>query len=160
MKSNVSQIQKAFADLLSHDSKSEKIDHHEHMIMFKFLSEVQKVMEEKNINKKELAKMIGTSASFVTQIFRGDKIINLNTLAKIEVELGMTFKIKLLPEEDEIFSNNDLDEDEVIKILNKKCIKDGVWMFHNKRTTVPITVDYSAINNLELAQIAGLNKAV
>ncbi len=58
MKSNVNQIQKAFADILSIDSKDKRIDHHEHMIMFKFLSEVQKVMEEKNINKKELAKMI------------------------------------------------------------------------------------------------------
>lgn len=96
MKKN--KIKDSFADIFSFENKKEKIEHHEHMIMFRFLSELQKLMEACGLNKKELAKKIGTSASYITQLFRGDKVINLYTLARIEVEFDRYFNIKLIDE--------------------------------------------------------------
>lgn len=39
--------------------------------------------------------MIGSSASFITQLFRGTKIINLETIAKIMIALDLQCKVKI-----------------------------------------------------------------
>lgn len=62
---------------LSKIDKQNDLEHEYRMISFRFLSEVEKLSDEKNWNKKELAKNIGTSASYITQLFRGTKLINL-----------------------------------------------------------------------------------
>ena len=46
------------------------------------------------MTRKELAQKIGTSASFLTQLYRGSKLLNLTTIAKLEKALGITFTIK------------------------------------------------------------------
>ncbi|MEK6480865.1 helix-turn-helix transcriptional regulator [Catalinimonas sp. 4WD22] len=91
---NKENIQQAFDDLFSFKDEKGEIKHNAHMLMFRFLSEVERVAEEKNLKKKDLAKMIGTSPSYVTQLFRGDKLINMETLAKLEKGLGIEFVIK------------------------------------------------------------------
>jgi ribosome-binding protein aMBF1 (putative translation factor) len=63
--------------------------------MARFLHVIETVMEERGIKKKDLAKMINTSPSFITQLFRGTKIINLETLAKIKLALEIDFEIKI-----------------------------------------------------------------
>lgn len=67
------------------------------MIMAQFLSEIETVLETRRIRKRELASMIGTSASFITQLFRGNKIINLVTIAKIKIALNLNCEIKVKP---------------------------------------------------------------
>lgn len=90
---------KAFLKAQSKKSSSknvidaEEIDHKKRMIMYRFLSEVERVTEEKRLSRKELAKLIGTSASYITQLYRGSKIINLETLAKLEYALKVSFDI-------------------------------------------------------------------
>jgi transcriptional regulator with XRE-family HTH domain len=37
---------------------------------------------------------IGTSASYLTQLFRGDRLLNFRTIAKIEAALNIEFKIQ------------------------------------------------------------------
>ena len=69
------------------------LDYETRMIMYRLLSEVQRLMEEKNISKKELASKIGTSSSYITQLFRGNKIINLATIAKMQDALNFKFEI-------------------------------------------------------------------
>ena len=138
---NKNKIQKSFAEIFSFENKKEKIEHHEHMMMFRFLSELQKLMEELGLNKKELAKRIGTSPSYITQLFRGDKIINLHTLAKIEVEFDRHFKVTLVDESKEKVL--DIDEDNLIKFLNEKYVHDGRWIFHSyKKHSIP-SITYS-----------------
>jgi transcriptional regulator with XRE-family HTH domain len=63
------------------------------VLAMQFLGLVDQKMEEQNISKKELAQKIGTSASFITQLFRGDRKPNWNILAKISMELGLEFKV-------------------------------------------------------------------
>lgn len=85
-------INSDFEDLFSFKSKEEELEHEAKMIMFRFLSELEK-LNGKPIKKKELAKAIETSPSFITQLYQGDKIINLPTLAKIQEAFDITFEI-------------------------------------------------------------------
>lgn len=75
----------------------EDLEHNSRMIMYRFLSEIERLSEEKNMNKKELAKKIGTSASYITQLYRGSKLINLHTLAKLQKIFNITFEVKAIP---------------------------------------------------------------
>ena len=45
------------------------------------------------MSKKDLATAIGTSASYITQLFRGNKMINLEMLAKIQQALEIDYDI-------------------------------------------------------------------
>ena len=66
------------------------------MLSYIFLSEVQKVLDRKAWTQKKLADEIGTSASYLTQLLRGDRLLNLKTVAKIEDALNIRFEIKAL----------------------------------------------------------------
>lgn len=92
-----SEIDKAFEQALSFQSDEERIEHEAQMISFRFVSEIATLMEENNpiINKKELANKIGTSSSFITQLFQGNKLLNFPTLAKIQDIFNITFEIKI-----------------------------------------------------------------
>ncbi|MGZ5244599.1 MAG: helix-turn-helix domain-containing protein [Bacteroidia bacterium] len=90
---NEDEIKNAFNKLLSLPEEDEnEVD--AKILVARFLSEIQRVMIEMNISKTELAKSIGTSASFITQLFRGDKLINFKTLAKIQKTLDLTFQVQ------------------------------------------------------------------
>ncbi len=82
-----------FESLFAFKSKDEEVEHEAKMMMYRFLSELEKLHADKPIKKKELAKKIGTSASYITQLYQGDKLINLTTLAKIEQAFDITFDI-------------------------------------------------------------------
>lgn len=81
-----------FEDLFSFQSKEEEIEHEATMIMFRFLSELEK-KNGKPMKKKDLAKALETSPSYITQLFRGDKLINLTMLARIQDVFNITFEI-------------------------------------------------------------------
>jgi transcriptional regulator with XRE-family HTH domain len=83
-----------FENLFSFKTKEDELEHEAKMIMFRFLSELEKLNSEKPIKKKELAKAINTSASFITQLYQGDKLVNLLTLAKIQEAYNITFEIR------------------------------------------------------------------
>ena len=72
------------------------------MLMYRFVSIIDEAMEHQCITKKELASRIGTSASYITQLFNGNKIINLQTLAKIQNALDIEFHITKESEAEEL----------------------------------------------------------
>ncbi|MEZ5030692.1 MAG: helix-turn-helix transcriptional regulator [Saprospiraceae bacterium] len=59
----------------------------------KFLNIAHLHMEENNLSRKQLAEMIGTSPSYITQLFNNTRIINLQTIAKLEMALGLRFEV-------------------------------------------------------------------
>ncbi|RZK20227.1 MAG: XRE family transcriptional regulator, partial [Flavobacterium sp.] len=99
------------------------------LISYKILSEVEKVCEEKKIKKKDLAVMIGTSKSYITQLFRGVKQINTLTMAKFEDALQISFEVKarMCDESFEHFLSKQISEE----VLTKKRLsgKDGTWYY-------------------------------
>jgi ribosome-binding protein aMBF1 (putative translation factor) len=88
-------INPEFEDLFSFASKEEEIEHDAKMLMFNFLDKVQKIADEKKLSRKELAEKVGTSASYITQLFRGDKLVNMTIIAKFQKELGFKFNISI-----------------------------------------------------------------
>jgi len=73
------------------------------MLSFRFISEIDRLMERDDISKKELALRLGTSASYITQLFRGDKLLNMEILARTELVFGVRFcieaqKVQAVPE--------------------------------------------------------------
>jgi len=85
-------IKRSFEELFN-KSVEERIEHRAQLLSYIFLSEAEKMMEKNGINKRELAHKIGTSSSYLTQLFRGDRLMNLKTAAKIEHALGMDYEI-------------------------------------------------------------------
>jgi|GEM_PF-298491 len=123
------EINPEYADLFSYKTKEEKLEHNAQMISYRILSEVEKVCEEKKIKKKDLAEMVGTSRSYITQLFRGSKQVNTWIMAQFEDALDISFNIK-------IQSNNDSIE----QFWAKQLPAD---FFCNKRIPLGGTVMYS-----------------
>jgi transcriptional regulator with XRE-family HTH domain len=105
-------INSEFEGLFTEKSKEEELEHEAKMIMFRFLNELEKMNSDKPIKKKDLAKALNTSASFITQLYRGDKLINLLTLAKIQDAYNITFEIKAK-------LNSEINKPEKVQKVNK-----------------------------------------
>lgn len=99
---DLDKIQEEFDKLFNFESEAEKHEADAHLLMARFLSKIQEITDNRNINRKDLAEMIGTSASYLTQLYRGNKNLNFLTLAKIQNALGIEFEVSLKGE------NNDL----------------------------------------------------
>lgn len=76
-------------------SPEEQVEHRAQMLSYIFLSEAQKAMDRKGWTRKQLANEIGTSASYLTQLFRGARLLNFKTVARIEAALGIRYEVKL-----------------------------------------------------------------
>lgn len=128
---NKKDIQQEFQDLLKTDSIEEKIELETLLLSAKFLSEIERVRQERGILKRELAEMIGTSPSHVTQLFRGNKTINLKTIAKLQIELGVSFEVKI----PDVLSDT-LQTSNTLQFLFSKSTPEGLWVFkpHRKAT--------------------------
>jgi len=90
---NNEDIKTAFDHLSSQLSEKDKLENDANLLMFRFLSIVENRCEELGLNRKQLAEKVGTSASYITQLYRGDKLVNMITLAKFQKALGLEFEI-------------------------------------------------------------------
>ncbi|MES2447152.1 MAG: helix-turn-helix transcriptional regulator [Bacteroidota bacterium] len=89
------EIQNSFNEILSISSEQERLELEAQSLAFSFLAEIDKAMSEQKMSKKALAESIGTSASYITQLFRGDRLPNFINLAKMKEALGMEFDIEV-----------------------------------------------------------------
>ncbi len=74
-------------------SPEEQIEQDGLILAFQFLSRIDKARKDQGMSKKELAKKVGTSASFITQLLSGDRKPSWTMLAKMQKELSISFKI-------------------------------------------------------------------
>ena len=112
------EIKKQFDHLLTTTTDEDRIELEAKDLVFSFLAEFDKAMERNNISKKELANLIGTSASYITQLFRGDRSPNFLNIAKMKDALNLDFEIKL--------KGNDLIREE---FHFPKVQAQGLWVF-------------------------------
>lgn len=82
-----------YEPMFSFGTKKEEIAFHSQMISYRILSVVETVCTEKNIRKKDLAALVGTSRSYITQLFRGTKQVNTVMMARFEDALGFSFEV-------------------------------------------------------------------
>lgn len=98
--SNAEQIRQEFQKLFEM-TPEEQIEHRSQMLSYIFLSEVEKALEKRGWTHKQLADEIGTSASYLTQLFRGNRLLNFKTIAKIEMALDLRFIISTDSEQEQ-----------------------------------------------------------
>lgn len=107
-------IRREFQQLFK-KSLEEQIEHRAQMLSYIFLSEAQKAMDRLGWTQKRLADEIGTSASYLTQLMRGDRLLNLKTIAKIEDALHIRFILNAIEMNEKEFQSpikKDLDLDQ------------------------------------------------
>ena len=81
------------ANILKPANEEEAIRWEAEKITLGFMHEVEKLMVERGWTKKDLADKLGTSKSYVTQLFRADKLINVKLLAKLSMIFDKKFVI-------------------------------------------------------------------
>ncbi|MEA3448454.1 MAG: helix-turn-helix transcriptional regulator [Bacteroidota bacterium] len=85
---------KQFNKLNKFNNNQEKIENDAMMLHARVMQIVEIVMDQKGWNKKTLANKLGISPSYLTQLFVGDKMINLTMIAKIQHYLGIKLSIE------------------------------------------------------------------
>ena len=90
---NPQEIKEAFDQIFDSFTEKEKNENDAKLIMFRFLSIIEEKCESLGLNRKQLAEKVGTSASYITQLYRGDKLVNMLTLAKFQKALDLEFDI-------------------------------------------------------------------
>lgn len=61
------------------------------LAILEFTSQLNRMMQEKNISKVELARLLGTSPAYVTKVFRGDANFTMRSMVKLSRVLGGRF---------------------------------------------------------------------
>lgn len=90
-------------------SDQERIELERDLLQFAFVKQIHNHMHDKK--KKDLATEIGVSNSFISQIFSGDKKINIDLLTKFQRVLDFKFVIDSVPNKVQI-------DDDVRPLLN------------------------------------------
>lgn len=88
-------IQKVCDQIFSEENIEDKIKLNSMLLSLRFVSIIDEAMEKNRVNKKTLAKEIGISPAYITQLFRGDRILNFKLLTKMAVALDVDFEILL-----------------------------------------------------------------
>jgi len=86
-------IQSAFEDLLTPKTKEDQFELKAQQLAMGFLSLIDEAMENKRIKKKNLAAKVGTSASYITQLFSANRMPNFDIIAKMADATGVDFVI-------------------------------------------------------------------
>jgi transcriptional regulator with XRE-family HTH domain len=87
-------VKAAFANLLNDFTEEELLEMEALAIGHAYLSEAQRVMDERNMLRKHLAEKMNVSASFLTQLFRGDRPVSDYHKAQLQRVLGVRFEVK------------------------------------------------------------------
>lgn len=138
-KRKVNEIQESFHALFFNTSEAEQMDLNARIMAAKFLAVIQSVADKRGLNRKELAEKVGTSASYLTQLFRGHKLPNFIILAKFQKALGIEFDVV-----DSCESN--FKSDDIAEYLGKwfESKHDGTFLKIVKRAKVNLeNIDYA-----------------
>lgn len=115
LEKNIQNLDLAFDSLL--ENFENDYENEAKIIASKILSEISEITKKKDLNRKKIADLIGTSASYLTQLYRGNKILNLVTLAKLKKKLNLNIEIKVTENNyDELY--NDFNYQNLVKEVN------------------------------------------
>ncbi|WMJ72151.1 hypothetical protein RCC89_03055 [Cytophagaceae bacterium ABcell3] len=122
-------VSKEFEDIFVFNSKEEELEFDAQVLMFKFLEGVERSFANgPKFKKKYLAEALGKSTSFISQLYSGDKLINLLSLAKIQKSFNITFEVNA--------HVNSQDYKEVTEQMKLKSIPnepEGFWVWKNQK---------------------------
>ncbi len=90
-------------EIFSFDNNDELIQFEAETIHLDLIHEIQKLMDAHTMNKSDLAEKLNTSKGYITQLFTGDRLLNLKTLAKIQRIFDVKLKTEFMSEDNFAF---------------------------------------------------------
>lgn len=106
MNMNRSQSQHELSNLLNKKANfEEKAELETYLLAQSFLSEIEKLSIDKKVTRKQLAIAIGVSASYLSQLYNGNRLPNLNVIVKLGLYFGKLWYTKPKDEIDLINDN-------------------------------------------------------
>lgn len=87
-------IEKLKGLLNQNESFEENIEFEATMLSLAFLNSIERNADLLGLKRKDLAELIGTSPSYITQIFKGIKVPNLKTLTALGLAVNKKFDVK------------------------------------------------------------------
>lgn len=70
--------------------------------VLEFTTKLYRLMEERGVTKKELARRLNTSQAYVTKIFRGDANFTVHTMTRLVRALDGELHIQVTPREQKV----------------------------------------------------------
>jgi plasmid maintenance system antidote protein VapI len=146
-------INPEFSELFAFQNPDEERRHNAQMISYRILSEVERLCEELDINKKQLAERVGASASYITQLFRGAKQVNTDIMARFEEALEMSFEIqaRMDRESENEFVFNQVEKLGICRFKHKRMYWAGyeaITPSNGCSTNAEATVSASEVNEI------------
>jgi transcriptional regulator with XRE-family HTH domain len=89
---DIKKLQNKLKDAISFKNEDEIIDFNASILSLEITDLIEELMKNNDIHKAQLARKLKTSKSYITQLFSGDKLINLKLLARIQ----RIFKVKFV----------------------------------------------------------------
>lgn len=86
-----------YKDLLSKPIDS--IDYWAEGAVLDFTEDLARVMHENDISRAELAKRVGTSASYITKVFGGNANFTIETMTKLALAVDRLIRIHVAPKD-------------------------------------------------------------
>jgi ribosome-binding protein aMBF1 (putative translation factor) len=87
------ELKQGFRDIVRLRNDQEKLEFEAEMIHLQVMDQIRTLMEEQGMNKTMLAKHLNTTKGYVSQLFSGDKLLNLKLLAKFQRIFQIQFEI-------------------------------------------------------------------
>lgn len=117
-----------FDDLFAFANEEEELEHEAKMLSFQALQALENCyLTGPKLKKKEIAQALGKSASFISQLYAGDKLMSFPLLAKIEKELGVSFQIKA-----QMSTHNYSVPESLVNISDYSNQANGTWIWKSK----------------------------
>jgi plasmid maintenance system antidote protein VapI len=118
-------IATGFEKMFEFESLKEELLHDAKIIQMKILHALAEYLIEP-ITKKELAQLLETSPSYITQLYNGDKLMNLEMISRIQAAFNLEFEITVKPQPRErltsaLVSSKKNDEQRNKKLEKVKC---------------------------------------
>ncbi len=142
----IDELDSILQSVLKFNSDEEKLQFEAEMLHLNTMKMVEKLMQEKKMNKKELAVELQTSPSFITQLFTADKLINYKILAKLQRIFNVNFSVDFSywPDmEFEEIKEYKLPEAKIIQLYDFSKKEKG-----DKDYKLSSVADYSSVNGL------------
>ena len=90
-------IAQGFEKMFEFESPKEELLHDAKIIQMKILHALEEYLTQP-ITKKELAQLLETSPSYITQLYNGDKLMNLEMISRIQAAFNLEFEITVKPQ--------------------------------------------------------------
>lgn len=116
-------------NLISLNSENEKVEFEKEVLHTMCMNQVR--MHMGKMKNAELAKKVGVSSSFISQLFSGDKIVSLELLAKFQRVLKFKFYIESKSDIEKVEEDSN-----VIRMPDYRLTYDTTFVSSNFRTTL------------------------